>query len=108
MGRYTSIYLYATNRGRPKKLISAVVAYVDHNGRPPSALETAFLAKQWGSLPDPGGLYDQDAKLIKQMTVLYNVYKTLQKFRNAQGAQIHQLTDADRRILAGIKGLDLI
>lgn len=88
--------------------MASVVDFVDNDGQPPAQLQTAFLSKQWETLPETGGLYDQDAALLKQMTVLYNIYQALVRLRNAKGDEIHSLTDGDRRIIASLLRLGVL
>ena len=66
---------------------------------PPASLELAWKCNQWGTLPEGGGMYAQSYRMIQSMTVLSNVYDTVAYMRNLKGEQIHQLTDAQRRLI---------
>lgn len=59
----------------------------------------AWDCEHWGSLPDSGGLYDQDYVLMDRMRSLGNVHKTITKLRGLQGAEIHRLSVGERRLL---------
>lgn len=41
---------------------------------PPDALELALRCRQWGALPVDGGMLDQPAWLVQQMTFLLNTF----------------------------------
>jgi hypothetical protein len=79
-----------------------VVASADGKGLPPPEQQLAGWCKEWGALPEEGGMLDQDIGLILRMTVSNNVYRTISKVRGMMGAQIHNLTDADRRIIRSL------
>ena len=49
--------------------------------------------------PEGKGLYDEIYQDLHGMSVLDNVYKTIKRLRNMYGNSIHNLTDAERRIL---------
>lgn len=66
---------------------------------PPVELRLAWMCEQWKTLPDSGGLYEQDYQTISRMTGLTNVYNTVVKWRNYTGEKIHLLTDHDRSVL---------
>ena len=65
---------------------------------PPKELQLAFWCDEWGTLPDGGGLYDQEYLLMYHMTALRNIYRMVARVRNMVGEQIHQLTPGERRI----------
>lgn len=88
---------------RTKKMIEAVVAVIDDGGPPPPILILAWDVERWGTLPEAGGLYDQDAAILNEMNVLGNVYKAVSRLRNAHGDDIHRLTDGDRRIIGELR-----
>jgi hypothetical protein len=50
-------------------------------------------------MPDAGALLDQDYQQIRQMEVCANVYDAVSRLRNSRGAQIHSLTESERKIL---------
>ena len=85
-----------------------MVACVDEGAPPPADLRLAWLCEQWSTLPESGGMYEQDAKVIGRMTSLKNTYHALTRLRNAHGDQIHSLTDNDRYILKSLVDMGLI
>ena len=50
-------------------------------------------------MPDAGGVHDQDYTLMQRMAALQNVYRAVQRLRSSQGAEIHSLTDSERRVI---------
>ena len=95
-------------RGRTKKLIEAAANCARHGERPPIELRIAWDAKKWGALPEGGGMMDQDYGLMQRMNAVDNIYSTLARLQNMQGAQIHNLTDAERRLLGTLKDMGLL
>ena len=59
-------------------------------------------------MPEQGAYLDQDYFLLARMRALSNVYNVVSKLRNMKGAQIHQLTDSDRKILKMLVDLGLL
>ena len=47
-------------------------------------LSLAWQSKSWNVLPNPGGLLDQPAGMVRRMTVLNNVYEAVKAFRAAR------------------------
>lgn len=94
--------------GNTKKLIAAVVGAVDSDETPPPALQIAWNCQKWNCLPDSGGYLEQDYALMKNMTISLNIYNALSRLRNAKGAQIHSLTESDRKILRVLVDLGLL
>lgn len=90
-------------RGRTKKLIAAAVEAVDGDASPPPELVLAWECEHYHCLPDAGAYLEQDAALMLRMKVLANVHYAYSSYRNAQGAQIHNLSDATRRVLRYLK-----
>jgi hypothetical protein len=66
---------------------------------PPPELIAAWQCQKWGCLPEAGGYLDQDYGLMQRMSVLSNIYNTVIRLRNMKGAQIHQLTTPERRVI---------
>lgn len=66
---------------------------------PPVELQLAWKCERWNTLPDAGGMYDQDCRLTTYMTGLSNIYNAVAKWRNYTGERIHLLTDHDRTLL---------
>lgn len=84
------------------------MACVDDDEPPPEQLKTAWLCERWHTLPEDGGLYDQDARQINTMTALINIHTALTRLRNMRGAEIHNLSEQDRNILQMLVDMRLI
>lgn len=69
------------------------------NTPPPVELRLAWMCEKWGTLPDSGGIHEQDYGLLTRMGGLANVYNVVTKWRNYTGENIHRLTDHDRTVL---------
>ena len=52
--------------------------------KPPHILHLALQSKSWGSLPEAGGLLDQPAGLIDNMTLAYNVFLAHKEMQSAE------------------------
>ena len=61
-----------------------------------------------GALPEAGGLMDQDYSLMHRMAMLSNTYDVISRMRNMQGAQIHQLTISERKMIRWLHDLELL
>ena len=70
-----------------------------HGEPPPAELRQAWECERWKTLPEPGGLNDQEYSLLTRMAVLDNVYSTVHRFRNLHGEQINYLTTSERRLI---------
>lgn len=66
---------------------------------PPADLRLAWMCERWQSMPETGGVMDQDFQTVHRMGSLSGVYNTVTKWRNYTGEKIHLLTDHDRKIL---------
>ena len=75
---------------------------------PPQELKTAWLCEQWNSLPEEGGVYDQDARLISRMTACRNIYNTVSRVGNMHGEQIHNLSNRERDLLYDLRNMGLM
>jgi len=53
-------------------------------------------------------MYSQDAYLMQRMNILSNIYDALNKLRNSKGAQIHNLTEGERKTLRHLVDLGLL
>jgi ABC-type phosphate/phosphonate transport system ATPase subunit len=80
-----------------------VVDAVDGSASPPPELRLAWACEKWSCLPDAGAYLDQDYQLMNRMTVFSNVYNVYSRYRSMQGAQIHSLSDGERKILRFLK-----
>jgi hypothetical protein len=54
------------------------------------------MCRNYEALPEAGGVLDQDAQLMNQMTALGNIFNAVRRIRGAKGEAIHDLDDADR------------
>lgn len=99
MGRAGGVLLVAGAERPGKKLIQRVVDVVDADEQPPAELVLAWQCERWHALPLPGGMFDQDYRLIRTMAVLLNIHTVVSRFRRLQGEQIHSLSDSERSIL---------
>lgn len=72
----------------------AVIDCVYGDAPPPSELSLSWQCERWHTLPDVGGLWQQDYLTMKRMTITANVYNAVSRLPNA-----NQLTDSDRRII---------
>lgn len=59
-------------------------ACADSGGDPPPLLKLAWQCKRWNALPEAGGLMDQPAGLMEKLSVLDNVYSTMQAWARAK------------------------
>ena len=73
------------------------------DGPPPLELRTAWDCGRWNTLPEAGGLYDQDWLLMRRMSALDGVYRTVSRVHGLEGKQIHSLTQTERRTLRWLK-----
>ena len=78
------------------------------DAKPPKELRLSWLVTKYGTLPESGGLLDQEYALIHQMDVASNVHSTLQRLSSLKGHNIHKLTNSERRVLRMLKDMDLI
>lgn len=62
---------------------------------PPAELTLYFMTQNYHALPDAGGLYEQDARMMNHMSTLGNIYHTVKRIRGARGEDIHRLSDSD-------------
>ena len=84
-----------------------VLSFDGESDAPPELL-TAWQCERWRCLPEIGGYYDQDYYLMQRMASLSNVYNALNKLRNSRGTAIHNLTEAERKILKHLVDLGLL
>lgn len=69
------------------------------NAPPPAELQIAWDCERWNTLPEAGGLLDQEYQLLKRMTGLSNVYNAVSQWFNLTGENIHKMSEQTRRIL---------
>lgn len=79
--------------------MGAVVECVLDDAPPPLELRTAWMCKRWNCLPESGGLYEQDYRLIRRMNYTESIYNAVVRIRELKGKNIHQLTENERKIL---------
>ncbi len=65
----------------------------------PAELLLAFWCDQYHTLPDPGGMLEQDYRTIVLMNALLNIYRAVHHFVFARGEEIHNLTPDERKTL---------
>lgn len=73
-----------------------------NQGSPPIELTLDWLCERYRSLPEPGGIFEQDYKLIKNMAKVDNIYSAVNRMRNLHGEAIHSLTTGERRIIRAL------
>ena len=108
MGGFGSGQVYEWVGRYSKKLIGAVVECVTNNAPPPAELKIAWQCERWHTLPDVGGLHDQDYTLMRRMNTCMNIYNAVQRIYSLQGKQIHTLSDSERAILKSLMDLGLL
>jgi hypothetical protein len=108
MGWVESARAYAQLGRITKKLIAEVVASARDGEPPPYELQVNWGCERYHSLPGAGGYFDQDAALIFRMQALANIHQAVSHYVNASGAEIHRLTESERRILRSLKDLELM
>ena len=81
---------------------------VDGEASPPPELRLSWECERYHCLPDGGGYFEQDYSLLTRMSVLSSVYSAYSRYRNAHGAQIHNLSEGDRRTLRYLKDEGII
>ena len=69
------------------------------NGAPPPELMLSWDCERWHTLPEAGGLLDQDARLITTMKSLASIYAACSQWFNLKGKDIHRMSEQTRRIL---------
>lgn len=62
-------------------ILAAAVCGEDARQPPPAELRLAWQAITYRSLPEPGGLLDQPAGLLKRMTGAYNIWLAHKSYR---------------------------
>lgn len=103
MGRHRGQRLHGQTGHSAKKLIQAAVDAVDGNAPAPPELQLAWNCERWKCLPEAGAYLEQEHSLMMRMNVLNNIYGAYSHYRNAHGAQIHSLSESERRILRALK-----
>ena len=74
----------------------------------PPELQLSWNCEKYSCLPAAGGYLDQDYSLMLHMAVLSNCYNAYNQYLNAQGAQIHGLSENTRRILRYLKDAGIL
>jgi hypothetical protein len=62
---------------------------------PPDDLQLYWDCKKWGTLPEGGGLLDQDAALIDRVRKLDSVYQVVKKYQT----NAHDFDDREWRFI---------
>lgn len=81
---------------------------VDYGDPPPDELVLGWQCERWHTLPEPGGMYDQDAGLVYRMGALMNIHRTVSRVRNLYGAQIHSMSDSERRMIRWLREQEMM
>ena len=76
-------------------------------GLPPAELKLAWMC-DGGRLPESGGVLDQPYSLMIHMSACGNVYSTVSHYKNAKGAEIHNLTNQERRLIRSLIDNELL
>lgn len=79
------------------------MAHVDNNAPPPKDLVLGWDMERFTALPEGGGLLDQEAGTMQRVRVALSIYKVLSRLRNMKGAEIHKLTDGERKIIGNLQ-----
>lgn len=66
-----------------------------------------WLCQRYGSLPDAGGLLDQDAGLLERMTALGSTYEAVQHMRSLKGAEIHNMNPGAGRVILWLESMGI-
>jgi len=75
MGRGDGFVIPARPGYSIKKLLRATVAAASNeNKEPPPLLNLYWQCMKWGTLPEAGGMNDQDYRTIFLMNILFRVY----------------------------------
>lgn len=70
---------------------------------PPPELQQAWMCERYKSLPNPGGVNQQEYYTMHAMSALDNIYTTVSRLQNLRGHDIHRLTEGERRILGALR-----
>lgn len=74
---------------------------------PPLELKLAWQCERWRTLPENGGLMDQDYQLMQRMNALSNVDSAIDSWKNAGGERIHSLSVHTREILGSLLAMGI-
>ena len=74
----------------------------------PGELKIGWWCEQWHSLPEAGGVMEQDYGLMHRMQVLGNIHRTVNRYINLSGAEIHSLSTSERNVLRWLKDMGLM
>lgn len=75
---------------------------------PPPELTLAWKAKKYSALPMAGGLFTQPYALLHKMDVFSNVYSIVGRLQNLTGANIHKLSDGERRVIKWLRDIKVM
>lgn len=81
---------------------------VEGDAPAPPDLRLAWECERYHCLPEAGGYMEQDYRLMRRMATLANVYGVYSHYRNAQGKEIHGLSNNERRVLRALMDMGLI
>lgn len=57
------------------------------------------MCTRWQSLPESGGIYEQDYRTLSRMAVCLNVERAIYSWRQNTGDKIHNISVYDRETL---------
>jgi aminoglycoside phosphotransferase (APT) family kinase protein len=73
-----------------------VVSNVTKGTEAPPLLELHWLCQRWGTLPNAGGIFDQDYKTMTQLSVVAATYKAV------KARKIFKMTPEDERVIISL------
>lgn len=74
------------------------IASGDNQAAPPE-LRLFWMCQRFDSLPEPGGLFDQDAGLMERMSALGAAHEAVSHMRSLKGAEIHNMNPGAGRVI---------
>lgn len=66
------------------------------NGEPPPILELYWRCQRWGSLPNAGGILDQDYKTMRNLGIVSSTYEAAKAWKEFKA------TDDQKKIIANL------
>ena len=79
------------------------MAHINEGEPPPKELILVWDMERWSTLPESGGLLNQDAYVMHISSALQSIYKALSRLKNMKGDQIHDLSESERKIIGNLK-----
>lgn len=75
------------------------IASGDDTAAAPPELRLFWMCQRYGALPEPGGLFEQDAGLLERMAVLGSTYDAVTHMRSLKGPEIHNMNPSAGRVI---------